>query len=108
MQNPFFTADNMNRRMRWLSPALVFLLLWGAMAFAIHTHHHDDHDEAPVGDSECQLCLFASITASAIPYSAPTLNSVVSLVAVSDPLTETVYLSRYRHTRQARAPPVIS
>jgi hypothetical protein len=108
MQGSLFTTVNMNRRKHWLSPLLVFVLLWGTMAFAVHTHHHDDHDELPTGDSECQLCLFASISSAAVAHANPELIRIVSLVSVSELITESVFISLHLHSQQPRAPPTIS
>lgn len=106
MQRTLLTTADMNQRMHWLSPALVFLLLWGAMAFSVHSHQLDD--EGSVGDSECQICIFASISAAPVPHTTPILTPLVSLVSVSESLTEAVYISLQLYSRQPRAPPAIS
>jgi len=94
----------MSRRYRRLSPVLVSLLLWGAMAFAMHTHH----DEVPGSESECQVCLFASLSGSAVPQAVSTLTPVISQVSIAETSIEGILITPQIRTQEARAPPAIS
>ncbi len=105
MQIPLFSTAQMIRRYRWLSPSLVFLLLWGAMVFALHTHHHD---ELPGEDSECQICLYGAFSSSSVPETGNHLPTVVSVVPVSEILPQIIYIPTQVCVQEARAPPDIS
>jgi hypothetical protein len=105
MQTPLFSPAQMIRRYRWLSPSLVFLLLWGAMVFALHTHHHD---ELPGEDSECQVCLYGALSNSSVPETGITLLPMAPVATVSETLPQIVYIPTQLRVQEARAPPDIS
>jgi hypothetical protein len=105
MQIPIFSTAQMIRRYRWLSPSLVFLLLWGAMVFALHNHHHD---EMPGEDSECQICVYGTLSSSSVPETGITLPTILSVAPVSEALPQIVYIPTQLRVQEARAPPSIS
>jgi hypothetical protein len=107
MQIPLFSTAQMIRRYRWLSPSLVFLLLWGAMVFALHTHHHH-HDELTGEDSECQICVYGALSGSSVPETGNDLPAIVSLSPVSEILPQILYIPDQVRVQEARAPPDIS
>jgi hypothetical protein len=105
MQVPLFSPAQIIRRYHWLNPSLVFLLLWGAMAFALHTHHHD---ELPGEDGECQVCLYGALSNSSVPETGNDLPIFVSVASVSETLPQILYITTQLHVQEARAPPDIS
>jgi len=95
----------MIRPNRWLSPALVFLLLWGAMVFTLHTHHHD---ESPGEDAECQVCVYGVLSSSSVPETGYALPTIASVAPVSEILPQIIYIPTQVRVQEARAPPDIS
>ena len=81
---------------------LVFLLLWGAMAFALHTHH----DELEGSENECQVCLFGALSNSSVPATeqAPTVTQTI--VSVCDSIIKIDFISSQIRAQSARAPPI--
>ena len=106
MQIPFISVANKSRQSRWINPLLVILLLWGAMAFAIHTHHDDLPGHTT--DAECQICLFATLSGSAVAQSELSLVSTQSLVSSIGSFAETLFIRPRLRIQEARAPPFIS
>ncbi len=105
-QNTLFSVTHIIRQYSWVSPIIVFLMLWASMVFALHTHHH--HDEISDHDSECQICYYASLNNSVVPETFYSSNPVVILSSVTEILTETVLIIAQIRTQEARAPPFIS
>jgi hypothetical protein len=90
------------RQRRMLIQMLVFLLLWGAMAFALHTHH----DELEGSDNECQVCLFGALSNSSVPASEHAPIVTLMIVSVCESITKIGYISSQIRAQSARAPPV--
>jgi hypothetical protein len=80
---------------------LIFLLLWGAMAFALHTHHN----ELQGSDNECQLCLFGVLSNSSVPASENVPIVTQMIVSVCDAVEQIRYINSQIRAQSARAPP---
>lgn len=91
------------RQSRLLIQMLVFLMLWGAMAFALHTHH----DELEGSDNECQVCLFGALSNSSVPASEHAPIVTQTIVSVCNSITKIHYINSQIRAQSARAPPVI-
>jgi hypothetical protein len=86
-----------------LIQVLVFSLLWGAMAFALHTHH----DELEGSDSECQICLFGLLSGSSVPVTVNTLIPILTIATVCELIPQIVFITRQVRIQEARAPPMV-
>jgi hypothetical protein len=94
------------RQYRSINAVLVFLLLWAAIAFALHTHHDD-----PFGHShhaECQICLYATLGHAPVPEATKILAPFLLLDSVYETLPENLFVRPQLRIQQARAPPFIS
>lgn len=83
-------------------PFIIFLLLWGMMAFAVHDLH--DHD-ATHSDNDCQICQFALNSSSVIPASELTPLAIPQH-GVKEIQFDTHFTVLTVKTQQARAPPI--
>ncbi|TVO77909.1 hypothetical protein [Sedimenticola selenatireducens] len=104
MQIHRFGQSAIVARRRTVIPVLIFLLLWGMAAFALHAPHHD---EGLGDDVACQICEFGALNStSIIPVgfpAIPILSSAFSLVG-----HDLILILPHVRLLDARAPPFIS